>query len=70
MMRTNIEIDESKINKIRDLDKSLHTKKEIIDFALTELINAKRRQRLREMKGKGGWEGDLDQMRSYDVPSV
>ena len=69
-MRTNVEIDETKIEKLRDLDQSLRTKKEIIDIALSELINIKRRQQLREMRGKGGWEGDLDQMRTYDVPSV
>lgn len=69
-MRTNIEIDESKIEKIRDLDQNLRTKKEIIDLALTELINAMHRQKLRDMRGKGGWEGDLDQMRSYEVPVI
>ena len=69
-MRTNVEIDETKIEKLRDLDQSLRTKKEIIDIALSELINIKRRQQLREMRGKGGWEGDLDQMRTYDVLSV
>jgi Arc/MetJ family transcription regulator len=69
-MRTNVEIDETKIDKIRDLDKNLRTKKEIIDFALAELINAKHRQQLRDMRGKGGWEGDLEQMRTYDVPII
>ena len=69
-MRTNVEIDESKIEKIRDLNQNLRTKKEIIDVALSELIDTMRRQRLREMRGKGGWEGDLNQMRTYDAPSV
>lgn len=69
-MRTNIEIDENKIEKIRDLNQNLRTKKEIIDIALSELIDTMRRQRLREMRGKVGWEGDLDQMRTYDVPSI
>jgi len=69
-MRTNVEIDENKIEKLRNLDQNLRTKKEIIDLALSELINIKRRQQLRETRGKGGWEGDLEQMRIYDVPSV
>ena len=69
-MRTNVEIDESKIDKIRDLNQNLRTKKEIIDIALSELINTMRRQQLRNMRGKGGWDGDLDQMRTYDVPSI
>ena len=69
-MRTNVDVDENKIDKIRDLDQNLRTKKEIIDLALSELINSKRRQRLRDMRGKGGWDGDLDQMRTYEVPSI
>ena len=69
-MRTNVEIDENKIEKLRNLDQNLRTKKEIIDLALSELINIKRRQQLRESRGKGGWEGDLEQMRTYDISSV
>jgi Arc/MetJ family transcription regulator len=69
MMRTNIEIDESKIAAIRQLNSSLKTKKEIIDTALEELINTMRRQRLRQMRGKG-WDRDLDEMRTYEVPLI
>ena len=69
-MRTNVDIDESKIEKIRDLNQNLHTKKEIIDAALSQFIDVMRRQQLRDMKGKGGWEGNLEQMRTYDVPSI
>ena len=69
MMRTNIEIDESKIAAIRQLNSSLKTKKEIIDTALEELINTMRRQRLRQMRGKD-WDGDLDEMRTYEVPLI
>ncbi|WP_159471002.1 type II toxin-antitoxin system VapB family antitoxin [Dyadobacter sp. 3J3] len=68
-MRTNVEIDESKIEKIRDFDQNLKTKKEIIDFALSELINQMRRRRLLDSKGKGCWDDDLEKMRTYDVPS-
>lgn len=69
IMRTNVEIDENKIEKIRDFDQNLKTKKEIIDFALSELINQMRRQRLLESRGKGGWDDDLEKMRTYDVPT-
>lgn len=68
-MKTNIEIDDKKIEIIRDLTTELKSKREIIDFALEELIQTMRRQRLRQMRGKG-WQGDLDLMRSYDVPLV
>jgi Arc/MetJ family transcription regulator len=68
-MRTNIDIDESKIAIIRQLNSNLTTKKEIIDTALEELINTMRRQRLRQTRGKG-WNGDLDEMRTYEVPLI
>lgn len=68
-MRTNIEIDENKIAAIRQLNSNLKTKKEIIDTALEELINTMRRQRLRQMRGKG-WDDDLDEMRTYEVPLI
>ncbi|MCU0339410.1 MAG: type II toxin-antitoxin system VapB family antitoxin [Spirosomaceae bacterium] len=68
-MRTNVEIDEEKISAIRQLDDNLKTKKEIIDLALNELIGNLRRQRLRQMRGKG-WEGNLEKMRVYDVPTL
>jgi Arc/MetJ family transcription regulator len=68
-MRTNVEIDEEKISAISQLDDNLKTKKEIIDLALNELIGNLRRQRLRQMRGKG-WEGNLEKMRVYDVPTL
>ena len=68
-MRTNIEIDDKKIDIIRELASELKSKREIIDFALNELIQAMRCQRLRQMRGKG-WQGDLDLMISYDVPLI
>lgn len=67
-MKTNVEIDK-KLELIREMDSSLKTKEAIIDLALDELLDSMSRQRLRKMRGTG-WEGDLDQMRSYDVPLI
>jgi len=69
-MRTTVEIDESKLEQIRRMDTAPRTKEEIIDMALDELLSTMSRQRLRKMRGTGGWDGDLDEMRSYDVPLI
>jgi Arc/MetJ family transcription regulator len=68
-MRTNVEIDDTKIEEIRKMSDGLRTKKEIVDKALDELLNAMRRQRLRKTRGKG-WDGNLDNMRTHEVPFV
>lgn len=67
-MKTHAEIDK-KLELIREMDSSLKTKEDIIDLALDELLGSMSRQRLRKMRGTG-WDGDLDQMRSYDVPII
>lgn len=60
-MRTNIEIDDSKIKTIIELT-GLKTKREIIDSALDDYV--KRLLRMELLKTKGmGWEGDLNEMR-------
>jgi hypothetical protein len=69
-MKTTVEIDESKLEQIRRMDTAPRTKEEIIDMALDELLSTMSRQRLRKMRGTGGWDGDLDEMRSYDVPLI
>lgn len=61
IMRTNIEIDDSKIKTIIELT-GLKTKREIIDSALDDYV--KRLLRMELLKTKGmGWEGDLNEMR-------
>ncbi|MBK9334963.1 MAG: type II toxin-antitoxin system VapB family antitoxin [Ignavibacteria bacterium] len=61
-MRTNIEIDNSLMEKARRLDKS-KTKKEIVDLALRTYIKVNERKKLLNLFGKIEWEGDLNQMR-------
>lgn len=69
-MKTSVEIDNSKLELIRKMDTAPRTKEEIIDMALDELLSTMSRRRLRNMRGTGGWDGDLDEMRSYDVPLI
>lgn len=61
-MRTNIVLDEKLIEKGKKYT-GINTKKELVDFALRELINRKERKRILHLKGKLRWEGDLEKMR-------
>jgi Arc/MetJ family transcription regulator len=61
-MRTNIVIDDRLIEKGMQYT-GIRTKKQLVDFALKELINRKERKRILGLKGKLRWEGNLDEMR-------
>jgi Arc/MetJ family transcription regulator len=61
-MRTNIEIDDSLVKQAMKLTKS-KTKKEVVNLALKELVNQRKRQSILKYGGKLKWEGDLDKMR-------
>jgi Arc/MetJ family transcription regulator len=68
-MRTNIVIDEELMKKgIRYT--GLRTKKELVNYALRELIQRKERKEILRLKGKLHWEGDLEEMRRsrFDDP--
>lgn len=61
-MRTNIVIDDKLIEKGMKYT-GINKKKQLVDFALRELINRKERKRILSLKGKLRWEGNLDEMR-------
>ena len=61
-MRTNIVIEEELINKALEYT-GLKTKKEVVNFALLELIRRKERKKILQFKGKLHWEGNLEEMR-------
>lgn len=61
-MRTNIEIDEKLMSKAKRLSR-LRTKKDVVGFALDNLIKTLSRKSLIEFKGKVKWEGSLSAMR-------
>tara|TARA_R110001592_G_scaffold291131_1_gene560396 strand:+ start:31013 stop:31207 length:195 start_codon:yes stop_codon:yes gene_type:complete len=63
MRRTNIEIDEIKLEKVKALTGATSIK-EAVDKAFQELIRIDRQQKILSHRGMGGWEGDLDQMRA------
>jgi Arc/MetJ family transcription regulator len=62
IVRTNIELDERLVEEGLKFT-GCRTKKELVNLALSELVNKKRRKEILKLEGKIAWEGDLDQMR-------
>ena len=66
MSRTNIDIDDKLVKEGLKVT-HLRTKKELVNYALEELVKKARRKRILELEGKVQWEGDLRQMRASRV---
>ncbi len=65
--RTNIEIDDELIERAMRVYR-LSSKREAVDFALRKLVGEPMtREEMLALEGMG-WEGDLDEMRSQEVP--
>jgi Arc/MetJ family transcription regulator len=61
-MRTNIVIDD-RLMKAAMRAAGASTKRETVETALRLLVGLKRQERIRRLRGKVRWEGNLDQMR-------
>jgi Arc/MetJ family transcription regulator len=61
-MRTNIEIDDKLMAKAMKAS-GASTKKAVVEEALRLLVRIRGQARIRELRGKIKWEGDLDTMR-------
>ncbi|MDP6558839.1 MAG: type II toxin-antitoxin system VapB family antitoxin [Candidatus Binatia bacterium] len=62
MHRTNIELDEKLVKEgMRLFHKK--TKKELVDFALREVIRHEKAKAILSLEGKVKWEGNLREMR-------
>ena len=62
MHRTNIELDEKLVKEgMRLFHKK--TKKELVDFALREMIRREKAKGILALEGKVKWEGNLREMR-------
>ena len=64
-MRTNIEIDDKLLEEVMKIS-NLSTKKDAVNFALDEVVKFHKRKLLMSLRGKVKWEGNLDEMRTYD----
>ena len=62
MSRTNIEIDDSLMEKARKLTR-LKTKRQIVDKALNLLVRSETRKGILRYYGSGIWKGDLKRSR-------
>jgi Arc/MetJ family transcription regulator len=61
-MRTNIVVDDSLMAEAMRLS-GIKTKKGVIDQALRLLVQVKRQEAVRQLKGKLSWEGNPEEMR-------
>jgi len=61
-MRTNIDIDEDLIKEAMKLT-GITTKKAAVEAALQQMVSLKKQERIKELRGKFQWEGNLDEMR-------
>ena len=66
MLRTNIELDEKLVKEAMKLTRK-KTKKELVNYALKELVSKMKRKKLLELEGKVEWTGNLGKMRKARV---
>lgn len=62
-MRTNIEIDD-KLMKDALKATGAKTKREAVELGLRTLVRLRAQEKVRELRGKITWEGDLNAMRT------
>ena len=62
-MRTNILIDD-KLMEAALKTSGLSTKKDVVEEALKMLVQVKKQSRLKKLRGKLKWEGNLQKMRT------
>ena len=61
-VRTNIVIDKALMEEALSVTGQA-TRKDVVHFALQELVRRARQKELLSLKGKVDWEGSLDEMR-------
>jgi Arc/MetJ family transcription regulator len=62
IMRTNVVIDDNLIEEGMAYT-GLRTKRELVNYALKELVERKKRKAILGLEGKLHWEGNLNDMR-------
>ena len=66
MGRTNIELDDKLVNEAMKLTNK-KTKKDVVNYAVEELVRKLKRKRMLELEGKVEWIGNLDETRKSRV---
>jgi Arc/MetJ family transcription regulator len=62
-MRTNIVIDDSLMEEALEVSR-LKTKKDAVEEGLKLLVQRKKQESIKDLRGKLHWKGDLEEMRS------
>lgn len=66
MLRTNIELDEKLVDEAMRLTHK-KTKKELVNYALEELVHKIKRKKILDLEGRVEWTGNLGEMRKSRV---
>lgn len=66
MSRTIIEIDDKLVCEGLKLT-NLKTKRELVNYALEELVKKIKRKRILKFEGRVAWQGDLNEIRASRV---
>ena len=61
-MRTNIVIDDDLMEEVLKVT-GLETKKDAVELGLKTLVRLKNQEKIRRLRGKLSWEGDLTEKR-------
>jgi Arc/MetJ family transcription regulator len=62
-VRTNVVIDDQLIQEAMKAT-GLETKRAVVDAALRLLVDLSKQERIRKLRGKVDWKGDLDESRA------
>ena len=63
MKRTNVVLDEKKVEKAKKIS-GIATTKDLLDYALSELLRAESRKQILKLKGKLKLDLDLESLRN------
>ena len=66
MSRTNIDLNNKLVEDGLKLT-NCKSKKELVNLALQELVNRKKRKRILELEGKIDWQGNLEKLRESRI---
>ena len=66
MKRTNIVLDEKLVSKIKTIT-GMRVTRQVVNYALKELLRHKRQREILKLQGTIDWEGDLSAMRQHRV---
>jgi Arc/MetJ family transcription regulator len=62
MKRTNLVLDESLVTKAKRMT-GIKVTRQLVDYALRELVRRRRQRDILKLRGKIDWQGDLSEMR-------